>query len=73
MQIWKAVEFQTEVVLTSNGKMVFMYLGIGVKVAFPLKQGFPTSLRRNYMDRILNLSCGAYRSVEVVLLKLLTR
>lgn len=45
MQIWRAVEFQTEVVLTSNGKMVFMYLGVGVKVAFPLKQGFSTSLR----------------------------
>lgn len=59
MLSWRAVAFQTEGVLTSSGKMVFMYLGVGVKVAFPLKQGFPTTPEGGIaIDRILNLSCG---------------
>ena len=39
--------------------MVFMYLGVGIKVAFPLKQGFSTSPRGGIsVDRIPNFSCG---------------
>lgn len=39
--------------------MVFMYLGVGIKVAFPLKQGFSTSPRGGIsVDRIPSFSCG---------------
>ena len=41
----------------ANGVDVFR--GVGVKVAFPLKQGFSTSPRGGVaVDRIPNLSCG---------------
>lgn len=59
MQIWRAAEFQIEVVLTSNGKMVFVYSGVGVKVILPLKQGLSNSPRRGIaMDTFCSLSCG---------------
>lgn len=39
--------------------MVFVYLGVGVKVAFTLKQGFSTYPRRGIVvDRIPKFSCG---------------
>lgn len=59
MQIWRAVEFQAEVGLSSNDKIVFMYLEVGVKVGFPLKQEFSPSPRGGIVvDRIPKLSCG---------------